>query len=295
MVRTRVLLTLLLLTTPVLALGGNAESIDLAPTYIELKGVAPDWWTPEVRAAADRAALQGKLLNPLTGETYEPKEAAAVVDIPAGSPDYLFVRPGALALSHDDGALCTYNFIYSARTQIGLAGHCVARNNEPMYILASPGPTIPLITRLGTVASHSDGGVGNDWALVTIDAQWRQWVDPNMAYLGGPSCSAWTGQGGIIKHVGHGIQTGVVAAVPRVGLAGLSTINGGFTGQTEVSGGDSGSALILANGGPSCQMGIAAGVLTHCASIGGLVCLPIFWATDIRKVPATVTIGFDPR
>lgn len=294
MARAHILLTVFLLTAPVLALGGTAESVDLAPTFIEMKGVTPDWWTPEVRDAADRAAAEGKLLNPLTGQTYEPQEAAFLVDIPVGAPDYLFIRPGALALSHDDGALCTYNFIYSARAQIGTAGHCVARNNEPMYILAAPGPTFPLITRLGTVASHSNGGIGNDWALVNIDAQWRQWVDPNMAYLGGPSCTPWTGAGGQIKHVGHGIQTGVVAAVPRVGLAGPSTVNGGFTGQTEVSGGDSGSAIIQAFGGQSCLMGVAAGVLTHCASIGGLVCVPIFWATDIRKVPATVTTGFDP-
>lgn len=293
MARIQTLLATLLLTLPVLALGGAADTSGPAATVLELKGVAPDWWTPEVRAAADRAALEGKLLDPLTGDTYTPEEAQAIVTIPAGAPDYLFIRPGALALS-DGGALCTYNFIYTAGTQIGLAGHCVERTGEPVYILAAPGPTIPLVTALGTVASYRDGGVGNDWALITIGTQWRNWVDPNMAYLGGPSCSAWTGTGGPIKHVGHGIQTGLAAAVPRVGYAGPSTITGGFTGQTEVSGGDSGSAIVQVASGTGCAMGAAAGILTHCAAIAGLVCIPIFWATDIRKVPATVTTGFDP-
>ena len=241
----------LLLAIPILPAGGAEEE----PVVIELKGKAPDWWNVDVRDAADRAALQGKLLNPLTGETFTPQEAAVILQIPVGAPDYLFVRPGALALSHDDGALCTYNFIYSLKTQIGLAGHCVARNGEPMYILAAPGPTIPLITRLGTVASHRNGGY--------------------------------------VKHVGHGIQTGVVAAVPRVGTATVSN-GASFQGVTEVSGGDSGSALIQVHFGGTCSMGAAAGVLTHCASIGGLVCIPMYWATDIRKVPATVTTGFDP-
>jgi hypothetical protein len=293
MARALILLAVSLLTIPLLPLGGAVDPVETdAAVPLELKGVAPDWWTPEVREAADRAALEGELLNPLTGETYTPQEAAVLVQIPVGAPDYLFIRPGALALS-EAGALCTYNFIYNTKTQIGLAGHCVERNGEPVYILAAPGPTFPLLTRLGTVNSFRNGGIGDDWALINIDTQWRQWVDPNMAYLGGPSCSAWNGGGGYVKHAGHGIQTGVVVAVPRVGTAGVSN-GASFQGITAVSGGDSGSALVQIHFGGSCPMGAAAGIITHCGSIGGLVCLPLYWATDIRKVPATVTTGFDP-
>lgn len=294
MARTKILLAACLLTLPLLPPGGALDAPDATEptTYLELKGVAPEWFTPEVRAAADAAALEGKLLDPLTGQTYEPREAQAPVTVPVGAPDYLFIRPGALAMS-EAGALCTYNFIYTGGTQIGLAGHCVERVGEPVYILAAPGPTIPLLTALGTVSSFRNNGPGDDWALITISSQWRQWVDPNMAYLGGPSCAAWTGGGGVIKHVGHGIQTGLAAAVPRVGYAYAS--NGAlFQGITEVSGGDSGSAIVQVHFGGTCAMGAAAGILTHCASVTGLDCLPLFWATDIREVPATVTVGFDP-
>lgn len=281
-----------LLLVPLAPLAGADEE----PTIIELKGKAPDWWTPEVAAAADAAGQEGKLLNPLTGETFTPQAAAAVADIPVGAPDYLFVRPGALFLTLSIGGvggLCTYNFIYSSGTQIGTAGHCVSYVGQPVYILAvTPGPT-PLITPLGKVASFRNGGIGDDWALININATWQPWVDPNMAYLGGPSCSAWNGSLSVVKHVGHGIQTGVIAAVPRVSQA-FASDGKAFSGAGEVSGGDSGSLMIQVTPSAGCALGAAAGIVTHCASIGGTVCIPLYWATDVRSVPATVTVGFDP-
>lgn len=289
LVRATILLAACLLVLPALPLSGAGEQ---AMTVMELKAKAPDWWTPQVRLEAQQAAAQGKLLNPLTGEMFTPREAAGLVNIPAGAPDYLFIRPGSLALT-ESGFICTYNFLYTGGTQIGTAGHCPSYTNEPFYILASPYPTIPLVTILGTATSYRNGGIGNDWALITIDTRWRNWVDPDMAWLGGPSCAAWTGNGGFVKHTGHGIQTGLVASVPRVSQADAS--NGhAFTGIGEVSAGDSGSPMIQIQTGTSCAMGAAAGILTHCATITGTECLPIYWATDIRIVPATVTTGFDP-
>lgn len=289
--RTAFLVLACLLTAPLLTLGGAA--VESEPThFIELKAAAPEWWTPEVMAKADAAAAEGKLLNPLTGETYEPREAAAVVQVPIGSPDYLFIRPGSLFLGAS-GALCTYNFIYGSGTQIGTAGHCVAKTGERVYILAAPGPTIPLVTALGTVASFRNNGIGDDWALINIQSTWHQWVDPNMAWIGGPSCAAFTGTGGVFKTTGHGLQTGLVASVPRYSQGGASN-GASFAGIGGVSGGDSGSAIVKVETGTGCALGAAAGVITHCGSIGGLVCLPLYYATDIRKVPATVTIGLDP-
>ncbi len=268
---------------------GGAEQ---ATTIMELKAKAPDWWTPEVKLAAQRAAAEGKLLNPLTGQTYTPEEASALVTVPAGSPDYLFIRPGSLALT-ESGFLCTYNFIYTGGTQIGTAGHCPSYHNEPFYILSTPAPTIPLVTALGVASSYSNGGIGNDWALITINAGWRSWVDPNMAWLGGPSCAAWNGGAGAVKTTGHGIQTGLLASVPRVSQA-TGSNGSSFTGDGEVSEGDSGSPMIQVQATLGCSMGAAAGILTHCASVGGTVCLPIYYATDIRVVPATVVTGLDP-
>lgn len=288
MFRARFLALACLLSAPFVGVVGGADE---AYTVIELKGVAPEWWTPEVRAAAVEAAAEGKLLNPLTGELVDPVQTAPV-NVPYGSPDYLFIRPGALFLS-DNGAICTYNFIYATGTKIGTAGHCVDGVGETVFILAAPAPTIPLVTALGTVASFKNAGIGNDWALINIASAWQSWVDPNMAYIGGPSCSAWTGSGGVVKTVGHGIQTGLAAAVPRASEADPSNGNS-FFGAGQVSGGDSGSPVIQVVANAGCSGGSAAGIVTHCASIAGLVCLPLYWASDIRIVPATVTTGFDP-
>lgn len=253
-------------------------------TWKPLVGHVPAWWTPEVQAAAEAAGLDGNLLNPITGESTAPAGG-----IPAGSPDYLFVRPGALMISP---FVCTLNFVYASGTQIGTAGHCAGAVGQDVFIVAVP--TVPLIAAVGRVASFHNAGVGDDWALIDINPFWWDWVDPNMAYLGGPSCSAWNGASSPAgKHVGHGIQTGVVAAVPRVSTMGAS--NGrSFTGAGEVSGGDSGSPIIQVASGANCAGGAAGGIITHCSTITGIECLPLYAATDIRIVPATVTPGFDP-
>lgn len=257
----------------------------------ELKAQAPTWWTTEVKDAAIKAGADGKLYNPLADEFVDPPKAAPLGGVPAGSPDYLFIRPGALFLG-GSGALCTYNFIWGAGTQIGTAGHCVSFVGETVFILSVPAPTIPLVTALGTVDSFQNAGIGNDWALIDINPAWHFWVDPNMAYLGGPSCSEWNGAFGAVKHVGHGIQTGLVASVPRISQAN-SGIGNSFNGIGEVSGGDSGSPMIKIETNTGCIGGSAAGIVTHCAAISA-VCLPQYWATDVRSVPATVTTGLDP-
>lgn len=282
-----------LLAAPLIpAVGAN----DLPANLIELKGEVPAWWTPEVAAAADAAASEGKLLDPLTGETFTPQQLAAVVSIPVGAPDYLFVRPGALFLSGGgllNSALCTYNFVYDSKTKIGTAGHCVDRVGQTVYILAQPSPTRSVITALGVVHSFDNRGPGKDWALITINAPWLPWVDPAYAYVGGPSCPTWGGQLGVVKHAGHGIQTGVVASVPRLHQNGNS-VGTHFSGFGEISGGDSGSGVIQVQANVGCALGAAAGVVTHCSSLTGIECLPIYIATDVRIVPAVVTTTLDP-
>lgn len=274
---------------PILPLsGGVTPDYDIVPLIRE----NPEWLTADVQEAATRAAADGKLYSPFTGESVEPK-AVAPVDIPVGAPDYLFIRPGALAST--EVGLCTYNFIYGAGTQIGLAGHCVGGVGESVWILAVASTMLPLITELGKVASFHNNGIGDDWALININSQWWPWVDPNMAYLGGPSCPTWDGavpRDG--KTVGHGIQTGLVAAVPRDHVI-LEADGVSFFGAGEISGGDSGSPIIqVRNNLLTCSMGAAAGILTHGATLTGLDSLPLFWGTDIRQVPAIVTTGFDP-
>lgn len=285
-----VFLSACLVAAPLLPTVGAGDTPN---NLIELKGKAPDWFTPEVRAKAKAAAAEGLLLNPLTGETFTPRQAAAIVSIPVGAPDYLFIRPGALYLGEND-ALCTYNFIYDARTRIGVAGHCVDKVGDDAFILSVPAPTLPLLTVLGTVDRFEDAGPGKDWALINIRPAWQPWVDPAMAYVGGPSCPTWGGQLGVVKHAGHGIQTGLVASVPRVSQNGHS-VGTHFLGIGEVSGGDSGSGVIqVYPASVGCALGAAAGIVTHCSTLTGLECLPIYTATDVRIVPAVVTTTLDP-
>jgi hypothetical protein len=256
---------------------------------MEMKRAAPDWWTPDLIAEVDRASDAGLWFNPFDHETVAPA-AAPAGGVPV-APDYLLIRPGALFLG-SSGALCTYNFVYASATKIGTAGHCVEKVGERVYILAAP--TVPIVFAVGTVSAFKNAGVGNDWALITIDPQWSLFVDPNMAYLGGPSCPVWSPSLSEGKTVGHGIQTGLVAAVPRVHTV-LAWDGRSFNGAGEISGGDSGSPLVQVNSPlPGCVAGAAIGVLTHCSTITGIECLPLFYGTDIRRVPATVTAGLDP-
>ncbi|SRR5581483_11649290 len=297
MIRKLVLVAACLLLLPTIPMTGAEDPL---MKVMELKAPAPAWFTPEVAAAAEKASAEGKLLDPFTGETFTPAQAARLsttsTPVPVGAPDYLFIRPGALLLTSGvTGSFCTYNFIYGAGTQIGTAGHCVSAVGQRLFILSSStiNSGLPLLAALGSVNSFHNNGIGDDWALIDIDSQWLSSVDPNMAWLGGPSCAAWTGGVGVVKHTGHGIQTGLVASVPRMS-ANLASNGRSFEGVGELSGGDSGSPAVQVSTSANCAMGSAAGILTHCATVTGTECLPVFFGTDIRRVPATVTTGFDP-
>jgi|GEM_PF-1832867 len=267
------------------------STVALAPleTGDEAYLPGPAWFQDSVAEAAEGAARSGRLY-----EVHADADGTLQGGVPV-APDYLFVRPGALLIlekANGKRTLCTSNFIYTNGTQIGTAGHCAERVGQPVYILAAP--VVPVVAYLGTVQSFTNTGPQNDWALIDILPQWSAFVDPNVAYVGGPACAAWSGTVAadtLVKHVGHGTTTGLVTSVPRA--ARLTYADGQRLGLTGVvSPGDSGGPLVVANDArPGCELGAALGIVTGGPGGCSTACTQIY-GTDIRQVPATVTTGW---
>lgn len=277
-------LALLALAAPAAGLEGLA-ALD-APTAPDdprpLGGEAPAWWTSEV---AEKARAAAKL-----GLAYDYAEDE-LVDLAAAYPSQAFLRPGTQILTREGAinqpgaiGLCTAAFTFDQRTLISTAGHC-ADVGEAVYAVALP---YPVVFQFGTtVASTGSGGIGNDWALVSIDAQWQPFTDSDAAWISGPHGAATTVPTAfptLLKHVGHGLGAGA-GGTPRVAL-----LNGGndvmvsFTGLIQP--GDSGSPILLV-GTPGLSDDAALGIVTHKACER----CTLAYATRVTLIPATVDDG----
>lgn len=260
----------------------------------------PNFLTQEVREQVLAAGEQGMAFDLSLG--------VPVVPLPTA----VLIRPGVMISS--PVGLCTANFVYTDDAHgllLGTAGHCTDVGDR---IIAFSAPN--LLSAIGTTVSRLCCGVGNDWALIDIDAAMEPFTDPTVAWLTGP-CGTFTGPmptavpDRILKHVGHGIATGTVE-FPRVSR--LDSIGStSFRAFGQSSGGDSGSAILyepnpLTSGmiplTGSCGSGQAFGILTHSLiadlspiapcykgnQIGSLVDCA-FFGTLVALVPATVVNG----
>ncbi len=162
------------------------------------------------------------------------------------------IRPGAEMASPSG---CTYNWVFTAggNTYIGTAGHCI-----------NAGQTAHL-TGIGIIGnavfSTGDGGVGNDFALIKVNADKVQWVNPEMCQWAGPTgtftgATSFTGK--VTVQTGHGLVPSVSALVPPRPKTGVGVSYGvdSFTWSGTSWPGDSGSPIRL-------QGGLAVGVVTH--------------------------------
>jgi hypothetical protein len=156
---------------------------------------------------------------------------------------------------------CTANFVYKkgfaeraasqsdGRTYfLGTAGHCVDRANQPMFI-QNNGQYV----YVGRVDKHMNGGIGNDFGSVQIDA--ANTIDPSPPAVGGPK-EIYTGcdpKG--IKFWGHGFGVAVAQGQPGAGLAHL-WFDRSFAWAGDGLPGDSGSGVLT-------EDSQAAGILTH--------------------------------
>lgn len=199
-------------------------------------------------------ALEGGPLTLLAAETLPgPGDGAADTHPCEGK-----LRPGVKAI-FNNSYRCTLNWVYrdnAGALYIGTAGHC-APNYNPRVISAAG------IADIGEVAfTTGNSGVGNDFALIRIDPAYYSYVDPTLCHWGGPGGVHGSGGNQGLLHYGHGVFWG--ESPETRSRAGLVRNNGWspgaitFTGA--VSGGDSGSPIMVSDGG-------AAGVITHTASL----------------------------
>jgi hypothetical protein len=190
-------------------LGASGSSVDLRlisgsvdfsnGRAIPLRAAQPSWLTPELE--------QRVLANPGT-------PLAAPTDAPL--PGEVGIRPGSWMISPYG---CTMNFVFqkSGALGIGTAGHCTDRTSEHVILLTlAPGNGNPVLVDIGTVVARADGGVGNDFALVSIYPSLWSWVSATTAVVGGP-CGAYTGSGIVsVSNPVRGIQVPFVKGL-RIG------------------------------------------------------------------------------
>ena len=242
-----VLITLVITTaasaaTPELGSSPDWSSVDGAVPYggghaVPLKAATPAWFTDELAARVDAA---------------NGAPVAAPTDAPL--PGEIGIRPGSWMIAP---AGCTMNFVFGSpgSYSIGTAGHCGKAGEDVVLLTLAPGGANPVLVELGTVQQSVDGGIGNDFALVSIRPELQSWVSPTIAVVAGP-CGSYTGSGPEpVFHYGHGLAVGS-GGTPRAGLA-LKWESSAFGWSGAAAPGDSGSAVRVNTGMQ------AAGDLTH--------------------------------
>ncbi|HWH44836.1 MAG TPA: hypothetical protein VNT32_08895 [Thermoleophilaceae bacterium] len=230
---------------------------------------SPVWMKSEeirerIDAAGSRGAtyaeIEGWVRNGLAGQ--DKRDEPVADPCPTVEPG---TRPGSI---HTNACItypygCTANFILHKGSApftgvsdgrnyfIGTAGHCTDHAGQPVYMDNGAG----LVVRAGEVAKRMNGGPGNDFAAVRIDAGLP--VDPRMPGIGGPrGIYEGCAPGQTITWWGHGYGVAV-----GQGNKGTGVVTGWwdrvFGWDGDALPGDSGSGVVL---DASLQ---AAGNLTH--------------------------------
>jgi hypothetical protein len=228
--------------TPELGSSPDWSRVDGAVPYgtghaVPLKAATPSWFTDELAARVDAA---------------NGAPVAAPSDAPL--PGEIGIRPGSWMIAP---AGCTMNFVFGSpgSYSIGTAGHCGKNGEDVVLLTLAPGGANPVLVELGSVQKSVDGGIGNDFALVSIRPELQSWVSPTIAVVAGP-CGSYTGSGPEpVFHYGHGLAVGT-GGTPRAGLA-LKWESTAFGWSGAAAPGDSGSAVRVNTGMQ------AAGDLTH--------------------------------
>lgn len=228
------------------------------------------------------------------------------------------IRPGALLLTVTDSeiGICSMAHVYGSpgAYQVSTAGHCAEKVGEVKTVIAAvgnhAGVLSPVLLDFGKTAKTSgDGGVGRDWALLSVDSAYQSLVTPTMCVWAGPR-GAYTQTGLVadanvvqgnriglflspvnadptlvqgIVHYGHGLGLGT-GGTPRAGAAFLwDSRSVRFEGT--ITPGDSGSGANTADGR-------AAAIVTHLlvpAVAGNGVAVAA--GTRVSQVPATLANG----
>jgi hypothetical protein len=240
----------------------------------ELKAESPSWFTPELEQRVRENGM-----------------AAAPVDAPL--PGQVGIRPGSMMISP---FICTMNFIFQKgdTVAIGTAGHCIDGNEPVVLLTVAPTGGNPVLVELGNVLLKRDAGIGQDYALVEVPPERRDWVFPTISVVGGPCGIFSGGDPQPVAHYGHGLVGGF-PGTPRAGMGFELTeeqqkeVKGIVRGVDwdwdadsivwagYIYGGDSGSAVRIG------QMP-AVSNLTHGIGITGLEPSVIAWGTRVTTV-----------
>lgn len=228
--------TFLIAVVAVLVLGVSAGGASAASS---LRTQHPKWFTPKFKKQVNKRGAKGKP-TPRAAE-----EGPGATDVcpgvqPVTSPT---VQAGACVV-YPYG--CTANFVYSNGSQyyIGTAGHCVDRVGQSVYMQVSTPGVGASIANVGTVSKFTDGGVGNDYAVIAVRSGLA--VDPAFP-TGGPN-GVYTGCGPeVVRHYGHGYAVAVSQGKQEGGLA-TNWFDDGFGWTGFGLPGDSGSGVLTATG-----------------------------------------------
>lgn len=242
------------LLTPV-----TAENAISRADWTPLIGTAPTWYSPEIHQSA---VLAGRL-----GFLYDVEQRQMVPANVLGM-SFLFIRPGALMIGTDPGGsdeliTCTMGFVLGmpGSYAITTAGHCTQLGWD-VVIIAAPS----LVTAIGTATVVHDGGIGDDFAIVSIAPGWQNAVDPNVAGTLGPEGPHYTepittANPVLVKYVGHGWGVGT-GGTARAGISRMENNDqSAFWCTCPIMIGDSGGpVLAITSAHP---LGQALGILTH--------------------------------
>jgi hypothetical protein len=205
----------------------------------------------------------------------------------------LVIPAGPISLSY-----CTMAFIVTDGTDlyVATAGHCTLPElgapgiDEPVYAYGVPGRFgTPVYTWCEGQAANGGCGGGTDFALIKVDADKRQYVDPAMCAFGAPAGGLFTAHDATLRSVqqfGWGMVIGDASAnlltvsnpatQAREGL-GIEFVDERMALLEHVAiSGDSGSGVLVMPFDPTARAPLAPhdapqalGVLTH-ISVGGL-------------------------
>lgn len=203
------------------------------------------------------------------------------------------IRPGAFLLLINGGSIgwCSMAHVYGSPGSyaVSTAGHC-GKVGDVATVIAAVGNrndvTRPVLLDFGKFSkSTGDGGVGNDWALISVDSPYQNLVSPTMCLWGGPlgmysksgaTVAITIPRRGLVPsvsfnpdptllqtivHYGHGTGIGT-GGTPRVGEA-LHWDPDHFMFWGAISPGDSGSGTNTLGGDTLGAVNEAAGINTH--------------------------------
>lgn len=203
------------------------------------------------------------------------------------------IRPGGWLLLLSGGGIgwCSFAHVYGSpgSYSISTAGHC-GDVGDIATVVGVVGNRTPVLMDIGKFSkSTGDGGIGKDWALISVIPEYQHLVTPTMAAWGGPfgmytkvgETATFSYGGGRkasslvptvsantdpflvqqVLHYGHGTGVGA-GGTPRSGSA-ISWKASYFTFFGAISPGDSGSGTNTLTGDSVGAQREAAGINTH--------------------------------